>query len=255
MLLGDDLIGEFSVYGLFPVTYPMVYGDDAERATVRYDGRTRGRVAIIGGGSQAVVIKPCQSSREAEVAAIAGESDAGPKQMPTIEGFITEEFVDGVILTDLPAEEATPDRMRAVGEALRDALTGLHGANVCYNDATISDPEGRSHIILRDDGSIRLIDFGVALLLKDHPQEFTFEDAWNAARTDPMFRLFTQMTGGNDDALGRFISDYGQRMAGQSVEQIQSRDWRIAEEGVNAISGKIGPVAADALREGLGIAG
>ena len=256
LLIEDDLIERFSVYGLFPAAYPLVYGPDAQSVAIRYDGRTRGRVAIIFHGSTAVVIKPCQSSREAEIAAIAGELGVGPAQLPTIGGFISEEFVGGRFLTDLAPERVTADLMRSVGVALADALARLHDAGVCYNDTTISDPEGRSHIIMREDGSIRLIDFGVALLLDNHPQGLTFEDAWNAARTDPMFRLFRQMAGGGDDAaLGRFVTDYGRRLAGQTMDEIQSRDWRIAEEGASMIAAWFGEVAADALRRGMSESG
>ena len=252
LLLSDDRIEQFSVYGLFPATYEMVYGPESEAASVRYDGRSRGRVAIIAHEGSTVVIKPCQSSREAKIAEIAGSLGVGPRQHLTIDGFISEEFVDGRFLTDLPPDEATADTMRAISTALASALSRLHSAGVCYNDATISDPEGRSHIIVRADGEIRLIDFGVSLLFDNHPEGLTFEDAWSAARTDPMFRLFRQMTGGgDDDALGRFVADYGRRLAGQTVEQIQERDWRIAEEGAAILATRLGPVAADALREGL----
>ena len=252
-LLDDERIARFSVYGLFPAAYPLVYGSDGDdTATIRYDGRTRGRVAIISNESTTVVIKPCQSSREAEIAAIAGELNVGPAQLPTIPGFVSEEYIDGSFLTALTPEQATPQRLHAVGQALSAALTRLHAAGVCCNDATISDPDGRSHIIIRPDGEIRLIDFGVALLLDDHPDSLTFEDAWNAARTDPMFRLFRQMTGGgDDDALARFVADYGRRLAGQTPAQIQARDWRIAEEGAAIIAARFGPPAADALRQGL----
>lgn len=251
-LLDDERIERFSVYGLVPAAYPLVYGPIAQHTTIRYDGRTRGRVAIIANESTAVVVKPCQSRREAEIAALAGELNVGPAQLPTIPGFITEEFVDGPFLTDLTPEQATPERMRVVGQGLSAALSRIHAAGVCYNDATISDPNGRSHIIIRPDDEIRIIDFGVALLLDDHPDSLTFEDAWNAARTDPMYRLFRQMTsGGDDDALARFVADYGRRLAGQTVEQIQSRDWRIAEEGAAIIAARFGPAAADAIRQGL----
>ncbi len=252
LLIEDDLIERFSVYGLFPAVHPLVYGPQSDAVSIRYDGRTRGRVAIINSESAGVVIKPRQSSREAEIAATAGSLGAGPRQLPTIDGFISEQFVDGRFLTDLTIAEATEDRMRSVGAALADALSRLHAAGVCYNDATISDPDGRSHLILRPDGEIRLIDFGVALLLDNHPEGLTFEDAWNAARTDPMFRLFRQMTGGDDgESLGRFVADYGRRLAGQTAPEIQSRDWRIADEGASIIAARYGPVAADALREGL----
>ena len=268
-LLDDDRMAGFSVYGLLPAAYDLVYGDSGAAASIRYEGRTRGRVAIISGyGADGrvcrVVIKPCQSSVEAEIAGIAGELGVGPTQLPTIANFISEEFVDGVFLTELPPEMATAERMYGIGAALGDAIARLHRAGVCYNDAAVADPEGRSHLLVRRDGSVRLIDFGVSLLLRGHPAGLTFEDAWNAARTDPMYRLFRQMAGagggvGKDaddggDALGRFVSDYGRRLAGQTAAEIQARDWRICDEGMAAIAGRYGSEAAGALRAGLTLA-
>ena len=255
-VVADERIGEFSVYGLFPAAYDLVYGDEGSAARVRYDGRTRGRVAIISGQRDGhpvnVVVKPCQSRRETEIAAIAGSLGVGPEQLPTIDGFITEEFVDGEFLTDMSPSRATPERMRELGVALGDAIRSLHGAGICYNDATVADPNGRSHLIVQSDGSIRLIDFGVALLLDNHPQGLSFQDAYNAARTDPMFRLFRQMSDGADDAaLGKFIADYGSQLSRQTVAEVQARDWRIADEGATMIASRFGPAAADALRAGM----
>ena len=256
LLVEDERIERLSIYGLFPASYDLVYGSESVDADIRYDGRTRGRVAIITGRlrGQAVgiVIKPCQSPGESEIARIAGDLRLGPRQLPSIDGFLTEEFAHGPFLTDLSPEEATAERMHGVGRELGIGLSRLHAAGICYNDATVSDPDGRCHTILQADGSIRLIDFGVALLLRDHPANLTFHDAYNAARTDPMFRLFRQMVPDADPgALGRFVNDYGRRLAQQSVEEIQSRDWRIAEEGASAIAGIYGPVASEALRAGI----
>lgn len=258
-LLADDrqIVG-FSVYGLFPESYDLVYGVNGDGASIRYDGRTRGRVAMIRGNRRGdrvdLVIKPCQSPREAEIALVAGELGLGPRQFASIDGFLTEEFVDGPFLTELDDSDVSPARMHAIGQQLGTALARLHRAGVCYNDALVADPEGRSHTILQTDGSIRIIDFGVALLLRDHPANLTFHDAYNAARTDPMYRLFRQMTSGADDeALGRFVADYGRQLAGQTVRQIQSRDWRIAGEGIPVIAGMYGPEAAEALRAGISV--
>ena len=269
LLAEDEKIAEFSVYGLFPAAYEIVYGGHcaAGLATARYDGRTRGRVAIIsrrrkggdddnygddyGDDDAGVVIKPAQSRREPEIAAIAGRLKIGPRQRATLAGFISEEFVPGVFLTELPPESATPARMRAIGRAVAAVLRGLHAAGICYNDATISDPEGRAHIIVRPDGGIRLIDFGVALLLDDHPAGPTFEDAYNAARTDPSFRLLRRLTNPDADTLGQLVSDYGRRLAGRSAAEIQARDWNIADQGASFLAGRYGAAAGAALRDGL----
>ena len=255
LLVDDKRIERFSVYGLFPASHDLVYGPESVDADIRYDGRTRGRVAIITGRlrGQAVdiVIKPFQSPSESEIAHIASDLGLGPRQLPSIDGFLTEEFVPGLFLTDLKPDEAPAERMRSIGYELGAALSRLHAAGICYNDATVSDPEGRSHTILVS-GGIRIIDFGVALLLRDHPANLTFHDAYNAARTAPMFRLFRQMAPDADpEALARFINDYGRRLAQQSVGEIQARDWRIAEEGSSVFDSRYGSLAADALRAGI----
>ena len=256
LLVEDDTFSSFSVYGFFPAAYEIVYGATARELAVRYDGRTRGRVAIITGQQDAIplgiVIKPSQSPSEPEIATIAGDLDVGPTQLPGIPGFISEEYVTGTFLTDLPPSDATEEVMWRAGEALAVALKRLHAAGVCYNDTTVSDPEGRSHMILEPQGRIRLIDFGVALLLDKHPSGLTFHDAYNAARTDPMFRLFRRMTpAGDQESLYRFVADYGRRLALQSPGEIQERDWRIAEEGTSVIARRFGPGPAAALRDGL----
>ncbi len=256
LLVEDQRLERFSVYGLFPASHDLVYGPESVDVDIRYGGRTRGRVAIITGRlrGQAVgiVIKPCQSPGESEIAGIAGDHGLGPRQLPSIDGFLTEEFVHGPFLTDMSPEEATVERMHSTGHELATAVSRLHAAGICYNDATVSDPEGRSHTILLADGGIRLIDFGVSLLLRNHPANLTFHDVYNAARTDPIFRLFRQMApDAGPEALGRFINDYGGRLAQQSVNEIQSRDWRIAGEGASVIAGMYGSVAADALRDGI----
>lgn len=254
LLVDDENIARFSVYGLFPETYGVVY--EGGNPAVRYDGRSRGRVAIItgqrGGSPVGIVIKPCQSPAEAEIAAIAGELGVGPRQFSSVSGFISEEFVAGRFLTELTPDDATQERGKSIGKVLGAALRSLHLAGVCYNDATISDPDGRSHVILTSEGSIRLIDFGVALLLRDHPSDLTFHDAYNAARTDPMFRLFRQLAGGGDSpSLGDFVAEYGRRLARRTVEEIQERDWRIAEAGLSAIAARFGPVVVAAMEDGL----
>ena len=41
-VVADDRIGEFSVYGLFPAAYDIVYGDYHQATEVRYDGGLAG---------------------------------------------------------------------------------------------------------------------------------------------------------------------------------------------------------------------
>ena len=129
----------------------------------RSTGRTRGPVGILQSGDDQLAIKPLQNSRETEIAGIAASVDAGPRQFPSLPGYLAEQFADGVFFTDLPPERRDAATMRSVGEQLGGMLRRLHEAGIYYNDATLADPQGRSHLIVGDDGHCTLIDFGVSL--------------------------------------------------------------------------------------------
>ena len=78
----DPLLSSYSFYGLFPATYRRIYLN-GERPEIVYDGRTRGRVAILRFGDRdGIVIKPLQSDRENAIAQLAGDMLVGPDQLP-----------------------------------------------------------------------------------------------------------------------------------------------------------------------------
>ena len=150
-LTRDALVESHSIYGFFPQAYELVYGQQ-QPANISFDGRSRGRVAILRGETGSLVIKPMQSRREDEIAAIAGALGVGPRQFPSLPGFLTEEFIEGQFFTELTAQQARPDSMQRVGRSLGSMLGQLHQNQIYYNDATLSDPGGRSHLLVGHDG-------------------------------------------------------------------------------------------------------
>jgi len=104
--------------------------------------------------------------------------------------------------------------------------------------ATLSDPSGRSHLIVEPDGGCRLIDFGVSILLDRHPL-LGREDVYNFVRTLPMYRVLKRM--GLDGAdMDRFLDDYSQKLGQTSPEEIMSQDLRFAEEGLKMAARRMG---------------
>ena len=205
-LADDPLLPTYSIHGLFPGAYERIYGE-GQRPALAFDGRTRGRVAIFKfNDREGLVVKPRQSHREGTIAQIAGAAGVGPQQYLSLEGFLTEELVPGLFFTDLPQETVTEETIYRIGRDLGGMLGRLHARQVYYNDATLSDPEGRSHLIVptgyanqanaaannaAEDGC-RLIDFGVSVLLDNHPNLEPAE-VYNLVRTTPEFRLFAGM--------------------------------------------------------------
>ena len=227
-LTQDRRLETYSIYGLFTGSYQLVYGDDPPSIT--FSGRSRGQVALLNSADGGLVVKPVQSGQESSIAAIAGTLGVGPQQFPSLPGFLTEELVTGQFFTELPAVSITPERMAQIGQNLGQLLARLHSRSIIYNDATLSDQEGRSHLLVSPDASCRLIDFGISVSLERHPQ-LGPEEVYNLARTMPMFRLFAGMGTGRE-GLKQFLGAYRRQLAGTSPEELMQRDLKYADEGL-----------------------
>ncbi len=244
----DTLAESHSIYGFFPQAYDLVYGQK-QPAGISFDGRNRGRVAILQSDTGSLVIKPMQSQREDEIAAIAGTLGIGPRQFPSLPGFLTEEFIEGQFFTELTPQQVSPNLVHRVGRSLGSMLFQLHQYQIYYNDATLSDPDGRSHLLVDPDGDCRLIDFGVSLLIDRHPR-FTQEEVYNFVRTMPEFQLFTGMSPDDNDVTG-FLSQYQQRLAQTPKEHILARDLRFMEEGLKMAADRMGEHIVEPLQRGF----
>ena len=242
----DRWVMALADYAFFP---PVLEWREQGRPIPRLHitGRTRGPAAILHSADESIVIKPFQNSREAEIARIAADVGAGPRQFPSLPGYLTEQFADGVFFTDLPPERRDVATMRAAGLALGRMLRGLHDAGVYYNDASLADPEGRSHLIVSGDGQFTLIDFGVSLLLDRHP-EYTREEVHNFARTLPMYRVFAGMADSRADMDG-FLEAYRKQMAQATREDILARDLKFVQQGLSMAAAKLGQDIIPPLRD------
>ncbi len=252
-LCGDAKALTYSIFGFFPKVYDWVYGQETPPA-VTWEGRTRGLVALLDNADDGAAVKPKQSRREDEIAAIAGELGVGPGQRDSLPGFLCEDLVRGRFFTELPVETVAEEFWLEAGERLGRMLAALHGRGICYNDATFSDPEGRSHLLVDEDGGLTLIDFGVSVLLDRHPR-LEGEEVFNLLRTDPMFRVFRGMASSPEDIQG-LVYDYGRRLAGTSKEGILSRDLRFAEQGIGFVAQRmgerVGALVGAGFRDGYG---
>ena len=244
----DPWVEVLSHYTFFP---PVLDWRTQGRSipALRMTGRTRGPVAILSSGDDQLAIKPFQNSREDAIASIAASVGAGPAQFPSLPGYLTEQFANRVFFTDLPPDRRDSESMRAVGLQLGGMLHRLHDAGVYYNDATLADPQGRSHIIVADDGGCTLIDFGVSLLLDRHP-DYTREEVHNFARTLPMYRIFAGMADDRAE-MNDFLREYGKQMAQASPQDIMARDLKFAQQGLSIAAQRLGQDIIPPLRDGF----
>ena len=253
----DPLVADYSCYGFFPTIYSRIY-QQGERPQVWFDGRTRGRVALFRfPNGEGIVVKPLQSRREDEIARRAGESGVGPQQFESLKGFLVEELVDGRSFTALPSSVLRDDLVHLLGTRLGSMLSALHRADICYNDATISDPDGRSHLLVQvqagdQSGQLldcKLIDFGVSVLFDKFP-DLEMEEVFNLVRTTPEYRLASRLGIGGSE-LGRFLAQYRQRLSSASREEILARDLRITQEGLEQAAARMGADIVVPFQEGF----
>ncbi|PYS98896.1 MAG: hypothetical protein DMF63_12510, partial [Acidobacteria bacterium] len=86
--------------------------------------------------------------------------------------FIVSEFVEGRTLRDLIGEsELTLDRVLDIATQIAGALAAAHGAGIVHRDIK---PE---NIVVRPDGYVKVLDFGLAKLLKPKDQFLSSDDA------------------------------------------------------------------------------
>lgn len=258
----DPWVVSLAQYAFFP---PVLEWREQGRPIprLRMTGRTRGPAAILRSVGEAIVIKPFQNTREAEIARVAAEVNVGPAQLPSLPGYLTERFAEGEFFTDLPPERRDPSTssgratLRAVGLRLGGMLRRLHDAGVFYNDATLADPEGRSHLIVAPvspeppvEGRLcTLIDFGVSLLVSHHP-DYTREEVHNFVRTLPMYRIMAGMAE-NRAEMDDFLAQYARQMARATPEDIMARDLKFAQQGLSIAARRMGEGIIAPIREGF----
>ena len=73
--------------------------------------------------------------------------------------FLAMEFVDGQSLAALAGQPTSVERVARIGSQLAQALATAHAAGIVHRDIK---PE---NVLLRDDGYVKLVDFGLARLL------------------------------------------------------------------------------------------
>tara|TARA_B100001123_G_scaffold105312_2_gene122314 strand:- start:43 stop:984 length:942 start_codon:yes stop_codon:yes gene_type:complete len=247
-LSADPVVVALSRYAFFPEVLDRLRAG-AEVPTLEFTGRARGMVAILRFADRAIVIKPLQSAREDRIARIAGDLEVGPCQLETLPGYLTEEFVPGVFFTQLTEEQLTDSFLTTVGANLGGMVRRLHQADIYFNDVTFSDHLGRSHLIVDSDGSCRLIDFGISLLLDRHP-DYDREEVHNFVRTLPLYRVFRGMAE-DQDHVDQFLADYGGKLAAASKSEITSRDLTFAQEGLGMAAKRMGDRIIDPVRDGF----
>ena len=234
---GDSRAKQYSLFGFFPESFDLAYGSETS-PSISFESGNRGVIAIIKHPTKNIVIKPIQNSRENEIAGIAAELEVGPKQYTTLDGFLTEQFIEGDLFPRMQEDKRYTDSMYRIGRRIGDIFKKLHSREIYYNDTNLTDDLGRSHVIIPQTLSAVLFDYGVALKLDRHPN-LSDEEVFNFARTTPPENMFLEVQPSKEkvDAL---VQRYRPKVQNMTQEQIMARDLEFIDEGLKFARFRLG---------------
>lgn len=244
-VMADPMNRKFGIVAFLPQTAPLVFDSSTSPVYTPLRG-TRGPVVRFTHPDGDFIIKPYQSTDERTIAPLVGELGIGPKQFPSLKHLMTEEFVSGTPTTELRGPEVAQERMLAIGRQLGEFFKTLHEKNIFYNDM-INDDFGKSHVIAKPNGDVRLIDFGVALDLTD-PSQFTDEQVWNYLRTLPEMGMFWD--GSAEQAEG-IVAMERERVRSLTSPQIISRQRELIYQSLGLLASRMGNEPVQSLARGF----
>ncbi|MFH0956797.1 MAG: hypothetical protein V1813_02970 [Candidatus Aenigmatarchaeota archaeon] len=233
----DERVKTYGHFGFFPETLGLVYGSEVS-PRITLDHGDRGIVAILKHPEKNVVVKENQSTVEPRIAMISSDESCGPKQYKSLDGFITEKYIEAPLFPRLSNGSVSEEKMYSTGRRLGGIITKLHERDIYYNDTILSDDMGKSHLFVPDDSDALLFDYGTALLLEGHPENMTDEDVYNYLRTMPEFSFSFAM--GGEPAIKQAIERYGTAIRGMTKEKVMERDMYFIDTGVYFGSGRLG---------------
>jgi len=246
-LAADERTKSGPAFCFFPESLPLFYSS-TDPVDVRIDLGTRGLVAIVQTPSKGIVIKPHQSEGEESIAQRAADLGVGPRQLPSLPGHLTEQFIAGPKFSQLDRAEETLANVYEFGRAFGQMLRVLHNNDLFYNGQALCDDRGKSHLILPKSGTPVLIDFGRTLDLGEYgalsdAQVYRFMD------TLPKPFLLQMMHGQHDPK--KLVDDGRDILARITREDLLAEDVRAVNVGLGFAKGRIGSKRCDAFRDGF----
>ncbi len=237
----DANIKAYSPLVLFPEISERVYDKKEKPEITRLPAQTRGRAFKCVFKDETFVIKQVENNNESNIAAIASELGIGPHQYESVQGYVTETWIEGSPIAKLKEEEATAELMEDLGKKIGAALKKLHERNIIFNDQLIRDDFSRSHVIVTPEKEVRFIDFGAAVDLSNFP-ELSDEDLYTLARTESSFEVqmalkdiqFEQDPTIQQKRTAEFLAKYRQQLSqfANAQELIKAKDTQLLNEGI-----------------------
>jgi len=237
----DPDVEKYSILGFLPEVREAIYNKNnaLTYSFMSSNGHgARGLTLLLDLEDKKLVFKKEQMSSEPEIARIASDLSVGPKQYESLDGFILEEFVQGIPFP-LFAKTMNQETSYNLGERVGEMLYALHSNDLVYNDIILTDDFWhKSHLIIPEDvKKSRLIDFGVTINLRSHP-DLNKEEVFKYMRTLPGVSFMIE---GNNlmpesESLQNDLLNFKQMLDSSKKSEIKNRDLDFISEGLHFAS-------------------
>lgn len=253
-IASNSQVEQYGHFVFFPETMEDLLRKTEPKITPRVIGSdNRGWISLWELPKGKRIIKPVQNQKENRVANIVSDLEIGPKQYSTIDYFLTEEFLEGVDFPNLPIERQGQEEMYGLGVRVAQMLKALHGKNVYYNDTTLTDDMGKSHLVILIGGKAKLLDFGAAIDLSDHPN-LTDEEVYLYARTLPSINAKIHMAtraGKQREVFEELVEEFCPKIRSLAKDEILARDLQFIREGLWAAGMRMPSEGLRAFHQGF----
>lgn len=237
----DPLYKEFFVTIFFPVVGERIKQGEIPKVELMQT-ETRSRALKVTFDDGAYVIKSIENSQEPVIAKIMAEIGVGPEQFESINGYITEKFIEGKAINQFNDDKNTPESMNQLGVKIGDAVKKIHEKGILVNDQLFSDDFGKSHTIIGSDGEICFIDFGASIDLNKYP-DISDESVMLIMRSDAFASM--SLHGASGERLIAIINNYRKTVLENLVTKedvIKRYDGQLIGEGFSFLSRRINNV-------------
>lgn len=227
---------KFGSLAFFPKVYELLDAGE-EVSMFNLNSPTRKHALKVVSGNESFVIKTLENPNEREIALRAGDLGVGPKQFDTIDGFLTEEWLDGNLIVKLDEAFCTPDRMKSIGKKIKEALLLLHGSDIVVNDQLLTDDFGKSHTIINGEGEVKFIDFGASFDVSKYP-DLNDDELYCIMRSDPWISM--EMYNKSEEqiqlAIDKFRTTFLRKYPDK--DSLKAIDYSLLGEGVNFLASR-----------------
>ncbi len=243
----DPLVHECGAAIFFPVIRERVMAGERPIVQELATGARARAMKVTFEDGTSYIIKATENSQEPAIAELMGQIGVGPKQFQSLDGHITEEYIEGTAISQLEEDRCTPEFMAETGKKIGAMIRAVHDQGVVVNDQLLSDDWGKSHTIVMPNGDVRFIDFGAAIDVRNYP-DLSDEAVMLMIKSDGMAMMRLQMMQ-SDEQVRDYIAEYRKTrlMQDGSRQGVISRiDGQLLNEGFSFLSMRtkhIGPLA------------